>query len=352
MQPGAVATDIRDNRLFGPPRLIPEPAFGGPGNDDMQLTPRPSQGRGGMEFDFPGISVGTAEYSEGPTGVTVIDMPAGVKTAVDARGGSYAISGGGSVNYAICLAGGSIFGLSAGGGVAAELLRRNGNKAGFGEVKPVPSAVIYDMSARANAVTPDAALGRAALENAKPGYFPIGRAGAGASASAGKVTWARTEFCGQGAAFERFGGVKVLAAVVTNPVGVIVSRDGSIVRGNYNHESGRRRHLAEDYQDALASGQPPQVEGGNTTLSIVLTNARMDDHQLNQFGKQVHTSMGRAIQPFQTMSDGDVLFAMTTDEVDLTPAESNQDRRAPEVSTAVGALAAEVMWDAILESAR
>lgn len=350
IEPTSAASSAPQAEAFGPPRLVPEPSFGGPGNSDMRLAPQPSPGRATIEFDFPGIEVGTAEYAEGPTGVTVLNMPAGVRTAVDARGGSYVISGGGSVNYALCLSGGSIFGLAAGTGVAEELLRRNGNRAGFGEVKPVPTAVIYDMSARANAVTPDAALGLAALQNVEPGRFPIGRAGAGASASAGKVTWERTEFCGQGAAFARFGEIKILAGVVANPVGVIVDRDGTIVRGNYDQESGQRRHLFEDHQRALAAGEAPQVEGGNTTLSFVLTNVRMTDDQLRQFGKQVHASMSRGIQPFQTMSDGDILFAMTTDEADLPMDPATQ--RSPEASTAVGALAAEVMWDAILESAR
>lgn len=41
-----------------------------------------------LDFDFAGMLVGTAEYDEGPTGVTVFYFPNRVKAAVDVRGGA------------------------------------------------------------------------------------------------------------------------------------------------------------------------------------------------------------------------------------------------------------------------
>src|SRR5215216_1353053 len=41
-----------------------------------------------LEFDFPGMLIGTAEYDEGPTGVTAFIFPNRVKGAVDVRGGA------------------------------------------------------------------------------------------------------------------------------------------------------------------------------------------------------------------------------------------------------------------------
>jgi hypothetical protein len=55
---------------------------------------------------------------------------------------------------------------------------------------------------------------------------------------------------------------------------------------------------------------------------------------------QVHTSMARGIQPFQTVNDGDVLYAVTTKEIEnpkLDPVD-------------LGLIAGEVAWDAILSS--
>lgn len=40
-----------------------------------------------LEFEFPGLLIGVAEYSEGPTGTTIFYFPAGVMGAVDVRGG-------------------------------------------------------------------------------------------------------------------------------------------------------------------------------------------------------------------------------------------------------------------------
>jgi 6-aminohexanoate-oligomer endohydrolase len=59
---------------------------------------------------------------------------------------------------------------------------------------------------------------------------------------------------------------------------------------------------------------------------------------LRQFAKQVHTSMARAIQPFQTIFDGDTFYAVTTNEV--------ENQLLNEV--ALGVLASETVWDAVL----
>ncbi|GAA4706331.1 P1 family peptidase [Phytohabitans rumicis] len=317
------------------PRLATASAFapGVPSNADLALTPLRSPGHGVVAFDIPGVYVGTAEYAEGPTGCTVVHVPAGARTAVDARGGAVGLSGGYDFNHAICLAGGSVYGLEAAAGVSAELLARRQNRVKWDELQIVSGAVVYDFSARDNAVYPDAALGRAALRHAEEGFFPIGRCGAGRSATVGKVDFARAEYGGQGAAFGTFGAAKVLVATVLNAVGVIVDRQGEIVRGNYHLSEGGRRHPSVDYAASASAGV-----SGNTTLTVLVTNVRLADRELSQLARQVHSSMHRGIQPFHTDTDGDVLFALTTDEVDL-------DGLKP---TGFGALASEVAWDAIL----
>ncbi|MFD0478779.1 P1 family peptidase [Nonomuraea thailandensis] len=182
------------------PRLATPSAFapGVPRNADLPLTPQPSPGRGAVTFDLPGVHVGTAEYGEGPTGCTVIHLPRGARTAVDARGGAVGMSGGYDYNHAICLAGGSVYGLAAAAGVSDELLSRRSNLTKWDELQLVSGAVIYDFSCRDNAVYPDAELGRAAVRWAREGEFPVGRCGAGRTASAGKVDFGRAEFAGQG----------------------------------------------------------------------------------------------------------------------------------------------------------
>src|SRR2546421_7609724 len=46
--------------------------------------------------------------------------------------------------------------------------------------------------------------------------------------------------------------------------------------------------------------------------SVIATDAKLSRFELAQWGRQVHTSMARAIHPFHTARDGDVLFAVTT----------------------------------------
>ncbi|UBU16043.1 P1 family peptidase [Nonomuraea gerenzanensis] len=322
-----------EHRLATPSAFAP----GVPRNADLPLTPQPSPGRGSVAFDLPGVRVGTAEYGEGPTGCTVIHLPKGARTAVDARGGAVGMSGGYDYNHAICLAGGSVYGLAAAAGVSDELLSQRNNLTKWDELQLVSGAVIYDFSCRDTAVYPDAELGRAAVRWAKEGEFPVGRCGAGRTASAGKVDFGRAEFAGQGAAFGTFGEIKVLVATVVNSVGAVIDRQGRVVRGNYHAELGERRHPSADYAELT---EAPAVMG-NTTLTVMVTNVRLTDVELLQVGRQVHSSMHRGIQPFHTLTDGDTMFAMTTDEVEPAGVKP----------TGLGTLASEVAWDAILSAA-
>jgi L-aminopeptidase/D-esterase-like protein len=71
---------------------------------------------------------------------------------------------------------------------------------------------------------------------------------------------------------------------------------------------------------------------------VVVTNQRLSSSSLRQFARQVHTSLARGIYPFHTGRDGDVLYALTTNEVD-NPGLSE---------IRLGMFAAEVTWDALL----
>ncbi|WP_207782332.1 P1 family peptidase [Phytoactinopolyspora limicola] len=329
--------------LNGDVRLSPVSAFaaGGLTNTDTALAPQVSPGRGNVEFDLPGVLVGTAEYAEGPTGCTVVLVPDGARTAVDARGGAVGLGGGYDVNHAICLAGGSVHGLGAAAGVTDELMERHQRQTRWTELRLVSGAVIYDFSCRDNAIVPDATLGRAAVRQAVPGVVPVGRCGAGRSATVGKVNFGRAEFAGQGAAFAAVGDVRVLVVTVPNAIGVVVDRAGTVVRGNYDAERAERRHPATDYEAALRAGGPAAPVGGNTTLTVLVTNVKLSDYSLNQLARQVHSSMHRGIQPFHTENDGDVLFALTTDQIELPGT----------VPTGLGTIASEVAWDAVLSAA-
>lgn len=293
-----------------------------------------------VTHDLARVAVGIAEDPAGPTGTTVVEIAGGGRTAVDRRGGAIGVSGGFPFSHAVVLTGGSSFGFAAGAGVADELLRRSGDDTGFATLPAVNTAVIYDFDLRDNAVYPTAELGRDALRAVHPGVVPVGRVGAGVSAAVGKIGGGRCERGGQGAAFGRFGGVGILVVTVVNAVGVVVDRSGEVVRGNVDPATGRRRHPAAALTADLTG---TAVGAGNTTITALVTDVRLGDRDLAQLARQVHSSMHRAVQPFHTASDGDVLFAVTTDEVDA-PATAGS------ISTVLGTVASELAWDAVLSA--
>ena len=312
-----------------------------------------------LDFDFPGLEIGVAAYPEIPTGCTVFNFdadrfPAGVMLELDVRGGAPWHSGAEDITNAISLAGGSVYGLEAAAGVDAELFAQGG----YRDLVAVSGAVIYDVSVveepngfRSKGIYPDKALGQEAVRALQPGRFPLGNQGAGSGAYVGQ--WANwpyeRERGGQGGAFRQIGPIKVAVFTVVNALGVIVDRQGQVVRGGLDTRTGVRTTPIQDAEQALAGGNgTPQPEmaalpGGltrHTTLSVLATNVAFPRELLRQLGRQVHSSMARAIQPFHTPDDGDILFTVSTGEVGADDVDS----------TALGVIASELAWDAVLAS--
>jgi 6-aminohexanoate-oligomer endohydrolase len=283
-------------------------------NDDGLVPATDLPGRH-LEFDFPQLRVGIAEYDEGPTGCTVLHFPSRGLCEVDVRGGSPGLFGGHGNADAICFAGGSLYGLESATGVAAEILEQRSD-ASWGNLACVSGAIIYDFGVRDTLCYPDKALGRAAFHSAVPGRFPLGRRGAGRSATVGKVTGSRqfkAEPGGQGAAVESIGSLTVGVFTVVNSIGAVIDEDGSVMRGFMHLESGRRMHLheiIEQYPEELQPF-PDQPSGGNTTISAVVVNQQLTPYELRQLARQVHAAMARVIQPFHTIRDGDIMFAVS-----------------------------------------
>ena len=209
-------------------------------NDTKHLEARTELPGPALEFDFPGLEIGVAEYDEGPTGCTVFHFPEGAACSVDVRGGSPGTTGSSyEWVHAICLAGGSLYGLEACAGVAAELLARREYRTGWLDIPLVAGAIIFDYGPRDNAVYPDKELGRAALRAARPGRFPLGPRGAGRSATVGKTfEYGEGEPSGQGAAFRQVGETRIAVFTVVNAVGAVVGRDGEVVRGHLDPGTG------------------------------------------------------------------------------------------------------------------
>ncbi len=258
------------------------------------------------------------------------------------RGGSPGINGEHlNVTNAICFAGGSLYGLEASTGVAAELFAKRGYSTQWQDIALVQGAIIFDFGRRKNAIYPDKELGRAAVRALRPGRFPLGPHGAGCSATAGHG--ATAELSGQGGAFRQVGPTRIAVFIVVNAYGAIVDRNGDVVRGNRDPGTGKRRR-AEDVVAQDGAYDPPQGRARgvpqNTNLTLLVTDQKLDPLQLRSLARQVHASLARAIQPFHARWDGDILFAVSTQQVDNAVLD--------EVS--LGVVASEIAWDAVLAS--
>lgn len=309
-----------------------------------------------FEFDFPGLEIGVAENPEGPTGGVVFHFPKGVKAAIDVRGGAPAtinsdllrLSYDTSFVDAITIAGGSSYGLEFATGVAAELRSRRAGSGNWNDIATVAGAIVFDLGQRRfNTAYPTKEMGIEALRNAKPGRFPLGGRGAGRFTTQGGFFggWEYRQHSGQGGAMRTLGTTKVAVFTVLNPLGAIVDRTGRVVRC-YKQDPAAPCPLITDYlADALrrrGAAQTALLEPTreNTTITLVVTNEKLDYWALHRLAVQVHTSMARAIQPFHTLNDGDVLYAVSTGEVD------NASLNIDVLST----LAGETAWDAVLSS--
>lgn len=323
----------------------------GPAAAQAPPRPLPDTTRIGpvLEFDFDDVHVGIAAYPEGPTGVTVFHFPQPVKAAIDVRGGAPGVLNSETLRLgrdrptldAVVFSGGSLYGLAAATGVAEALKTRFAETGEPLRIARVVGTIIYDLGGtrRLNALVPDASLGAAALAAARPGSFPLGAQGAGYSATQGGILGV-PQRSGQGAAFRQVGDTKIAVFTVVNALGTVVDRQGKIVRCGRDEED---CDAARDvWPDAIRHFVPANTPGttSNTTITLVLTNERMPILELDRLAKQVHNSMARAIQPFGSIDDGDVLIAATTGEIETADLSI----------TGLGVLASEVAWDAVLAS--
>ncbi|MEM8549769.1 MAG: P1 family peptidase [Verrucomicrobiota bacterium] len=292
-----------------------------------------------LEFSFPDMRIGVAEYAEGPTGCVVFWFPKGAQCAVDQRGGfsgTYML-GDGYVD-AIVYSGGSLMGLQAATGVAEGLMQKRRSVQWY-DIPVVRGAIVYDYLPRNNYVFPDATLGLEAFRNTKRGSFPLGRVGAGAHTSCGiNFDVGKAEWGGQGAAFREVGDVKIAVFTIVNALGAVHGRDGKVIKGNRDRSTGETESIAEQVDRHLEEGKRLRTGSGRTTLTLVVTNKVLDHRELRSLARQVNASMGRAIQPINAFDDGDLIYAVTTNEVN--------DKRLG--VTALGVIASELAWDAVI----
>lgn len=278
--------------------------------------------------DAPGVAV--AHAADGDTGVTVIVTAgaaggAGAIGAVDVRGGGPGtretdlLEPHNTVErvHAVCLCGGSAFGLAAADGAMRELADRgHGFEAIHGtglRVPLVPAAVIFDLAC-GNPDLPDAAVGRAAVADAldDAGGWASGSVGAGTAALAGALKG------GVGrAGVTDVAGHQVAAVIVANPVGAVA--DPATGRLWADPDRGRLGDdaLADLNSRFVGLTKQPVGEPGqrlNTTIGAVITDAPVTPGQARRLAMAAHDGLARTIRPSHLPMDGDTVFALGLNE--------------------------------------
>ena len=288
-----------------------------------------------------GIKVGHATDATARTGCTVILCPAGATAGVDVRGAAPgtretdALRPGRLVQkaHAVLLTGGSAFGLDAAGGVVQYLEEQNvGFQVGPVHVPIVPAAVIFDLGVGDAKVRPDREMGYQACLNATDEPVAMGAVGAGTGATVGKAPGVTPSSGGVGSACKYLdSGLIVAAIMVVNALGNIVCPEtGEIVAGG--KENGSFVDITERLLDANL------VQGTNTTIGVVATNATLTPAEVNRVAEMGHDGMARAVRPSHTMFDGDTLFSLATGTHTGSSVNS------------VGILAAKVVAEAIVNA--
>ena len=316
-------------------------------------SPRPVQSKG--LTDVEGLRVGHFTLTERPTGCTVVLVDGeGAAGGVSQRGGAPGTRETDLLNplnlvdkvNAIVLSGGSAYGLDASQGVVRYLEERKigWNVGAAGVVPIVPSAILFDLGFGGDPkVRPTADCGYKAAMTASDAAVTEGNVGAGAGATLGKIAGRDRSMKGGigSASITLTSGLVVAALVAVNAVGDVVDPStGQVVAGVRTADGKSLADARKLLRDGslLRAVAPRPAE--NTTIAVVATNARLTKTDANRVALMADDGLARALSPSHTIGDGDTVFALAT------------GRWSGQADTSIiGALAAEVLADAIVRAA-
>ena len=287
--------------------------------------------------DVDGILVGNTQDPVLRSGVSVVLCETPSVASVDVRGGAPGTRDTDLLDPscrvdrvdAICLSGGSAFGLSAADGVMRWLRERGRGIAIADIVVPiVPTAILFDLlnggdkrwdwpPYRELAYEATGLAGR---------DFDLGNIGAGMGAKAGNLKGG----LGSASAVDPATGLQVGALVAVNAHGYTTMGDmpqfwawaleqqgefGGLpppAHGLGLPVSHDRASLTHDPADAARSD--PRA---NTTIAVVATNARLDKAAAERLAMMAQDGLARSIRPVHTPQDGDTVFSIATGRHDL-----------------------------------
>lgn len=299
-------------------------------------------------LDIKGIKVGHAQNDVGKTGVTVIIAENGAVCGVDVRGAAPGTRETDLLNpinamekvSAVVLSGGSAFGLEASCGVMNYLEEKGiGFDVGVTKVPIIPAAVLYDLENGDVFCRPDKEMGRQACENATDENLSEGDVGAGCGATVGKLR-GTAGWCNSGIgswAETTENGITVAALIAVNAFGDVLE-NGKIIAGT------RDEHglFLDTAQGIINHASTLAFSGKNTTIGVIATNVKLTKAQAAKVAGMAHDGLARCISPVHTTLDGDTLFCLSTEEIELPTAPVDL----------VGIMAAKVTKQAVTRGVR
>jgi L-aminopeptidase/D-esterase-like protein len=298
------------------------------------------------------------------TGTTVVRTPPGTVGSVDVRGGGPATRETDALAPdtlvqevdAVCLSGGSAYGLDAASGVMSVLADADRGfrvGEGAGRVVPiVPAAALFDLGVGGRFdLRPDASFGRRAAEAARPRRFAQGNVGAGAGATAGVLKGG----LGSASVVSEPVGATVAALVALNPAGSPVDaatgRLWAADRLLPGEVPSMRRPSRADVAAYRAAVDAARRAPFNTTLVVVATDALLTKTECHRLAVAGHDGLARAVDPIHGYVDGDVVFALASGSAELPAGvEHGPPRPAGERLAALSALGA-MAADAVARAA-
>ena len=299
-----------------------------------------------MITDVDGVRVGHWTDRAAATGCTVVLFPDGTVASGEVRGGAPATREFALLDPtrtvsridALVLTGGSAFGLASADGVMRFCEERG---VGFAtRAGPVPIVVtlgLFDLLVGDPSVRPGPAQGYAACEAAVAGTVELGAVGAGTGATVAKLDPGTPPSAGGlVSASETVGDLCVAALVAVNAVGVPGGAGHTAV------EMAGARLAAQGVEGGRAAGVSGQWFG-NTSIGLVVTNARLDKLGCLLVAQGAHDGLARALFPVHTRDDGDAFVAAATHAL----AGDAGDAHAGTDVDAVRALAAHVVAEAV-----
>jgi L-aminopeptidase/D-esterase-like protein len=258
------------------------------------------------------------------TGTTVVLLPPGSTGAVDGRGGA---PGTRETDLllpenmvqqvdAVCLSGGSAYGLAAADGVMRWLSERFlGMRVGAGEhevVPIVPGAVIFDLPRGEWGNRPDSSFGYAACGDAAAD-FAVGTVGAGTGAKVGRLKG------GIGTASARVDGFTVGALAVVNAAGEAVDAATGVPYAADHEVDGEFGIIWPNQPGEFPPDEPTDL---NTTIGVLAVDADLSKAECRRLAVAAQDGLARAIRPAHTMFDGDTVFAVATKARELVPVDA------------------------------